>query len=85
VANSTTDGIDTIQMLTTFGEKVVLQMATAVVQSTDGLMKATAQVLLDSASQRTFMMDQLARQLQLKVEHKDIAVSLNIWSKASYI
>ena len=59
-------------MLTTSGERVVLQTAIVVVQSTDGSTKATARVLLNSASQRTFMTDKLARQLMLKVEHKEL-------------
>ena len=59
-------------MLTTSGERVVLQTAVVVLQSTDGSVRATARVLLDSASQRTFMTDQLARQLRLKVEHKEL-------------
>ena len=62
----------TTQMLTTSGERVVLQTAVVVLQSTDGSVRATARVLLDSASQRTFMMDQLARQFRLKVEHKEL-------------
>ena len=37
------------------GEKVLLQTATVILQTFDGKVTVKARVLLDSASQRTFM------------------------------
>jgi len=71
-AISTADGIDTTQMVTTFEERVVLQTAVVEVRSTDESVRATARVLLDSASQRTFVTDKLARQLKLTIEHEEL-------------
>ena len=60
-------------MLTASGERVVLQKVTVVVQRTNGTKIVTARVLLDSASQRTFLTDQLAQlTVKLKADHKEL-------------
>ena len=62
----------------------MLQTATVAVQHPDGIMTITACVLLDSASQRTFMTDHLARRLNLKLEHQELfSVSTFVASKAT--
>ena len=48
------------------GERVLLQTTTVLVQPPDGMASATARVLLDSASQHTFMTNNLAKQLNLR-------------------
>jgi len=53
------------------GEQVLLQTAIVPVRSTDGKNLINARVLLDSASQRTFMTTKLAQQLNLSCEYKE--------------
>ena len=65
------------------GERVLLQTATVVVQNPGGVATITARVLLDSASQRTFMTKNLAKQLNLKSEHQEL-LSFYICSKQIY-
>ena len=59
-------------MLLASGERVLLQIATVPVQSVNGSVTVTARVLLDSASQRTFMTDQLAKRLELTPDHREL-------------
>ena len=59
-------------MLLASGERVLLQMATVPVQSVNGSVTVTARVLLDSASQRTFITDQLVKRLKLTPEHREL-------------
>ena len=59
-------------MLLASGERVLLQIATVPVQSVNGSVTVTAQVLLDSASQRTFITDQLAKRLKLTPEQRKL-------------
>ena len=54
------------------GERVLLQIATVPVQSVNGSLTVTARILLDSASQRTFMTDQLAKRLKLTPEYREL-------------
>ena len=54
------------------GEKVLLQTATVTVQTIDGQVTVNTRVLLDSASQRTFMTSHLAQKLHLPLEHKEV-------------
>ena len=54
------------------GEKVLLQIATVSLQTSDGKSIIKARVLLDSASQCTFMTNQLAQCLNLSLEQKQI-------------
>ena len=56
---------NTTPMLLASEDRVLLQIATVPVQSLDGSVTVTAHVLLDSASQRTFMTDRLASELKL--------------------
>ena len=73
-------------MLLASGEKVLLQIATVPVQKVDGSTTVIARVLLDSASQRTFMTDRLAKQLKLVPEHREsLSVSTFGAEKASNI
>ena len=73
-------------MLLASGERVLLQIATVPIQREDGLITVTARVLLDSASQRTFMPDHLAKQLKLVPEHRQsLSVSTFGAEKASNI
>ena len=58
-------------MLLASGERVLLQIATVPIQREDGSITVTACVLLDRASQRTFMTDRLAKQLKLVPEHRE--------------
>ena len=53
------------------GEKVLLQTAKVIVSGTNGC-KISARALLDSASQRTFVTEQLAKQLQLPLQQKEL-------------
>ena len=69
VSNSLTT---TTPSLLASGERVLLQTATVLVQPPDGMASATAHVLLDSASQRTFMTNNLAKQLNLRSEHQEL-------------
>ena len=59
-------------MLLASGERVMLQIATVSIQSLDGSVTITAHVLLDSASQRTFITDRLARELKLVSKYKEL-------------
>ena len=51
---------------------MLLQTATVSLQTSNGRSSIKARVLLDSASQRTFMTSQLAQRLNLSLEHKEI-------------
>ena len=57
-------------MLLASGERV-LQIASVPIQREDGSITVMVRVLLDSASQRTFMTDRLAKQLKLVPEHRE--------------
>ena len=59
------------QTLLASGERVLLQTAIVPIQSSDGNNVINARVLLDSASQRTFMTNKLAQRLKLPSEHKE--------------
>ena len=61
---------DLTQSLLASGEKVMLQTAIVLIQSSDGKL-VKARILLDSASQRTFMTNQLAQKLKLSLSHKE--------------
>ena len=54
------------------GERVLLQTATCSVESIDGSIVSKVRILLDSASQRTFMTGRLARELRLASESKEL-------------
>ena len=54
------------------GERVLLQTAIVPVCSADGKKLINARVILDSASQRTFMTTKLAQQLNLSCEYENI-------------
>ena len=60
----------TTQSLLASCEKVVLQTATVSLQTFDG--NSTMKARVDSASQRTFMTNQLAQKLNLSLENKEI-------------
>ena len=62
----------TAPMPLAYGEKVLLQTATVPIQGFDSSFTVSAHVLLDSASQRTFMTDSLAKRLGLKPEQKEL-------------
>ena len=62
----------TTQSLLASGERVLLQTATVSLQTSNGRSSIKARVLLDSASQCTFMTSQLAHRLNLSLEHKEI-------------
>ena len=49
----------------------MLQTATVLVQSNDGLKSATIKVLFDSGSYHTFVKDKLAKRLQLSSQYKE--------------
>ena len=86
--NQSTDTVNSsaTPMLLASGEKVLLQIATVPVQKVDGSTTVIARVLLDSASQRTFMTDRLAKQLKLVPEHREsLSVSTFGAEKASNI
>ena len=57
--------VGTDQVLVASGERVLLQTAVVPIQTADGSTTVMAKVLLDSASHRTFMTDQLAKRLKL--------------------
>ena len=52
-------------------ERVLLQTAIVPIQTSDGQTLINARVLLDSASQRTFMTTKFAQKLKLHSEHKE--------------
>ena len=62
----------TTPLLLAYGERVLLQTATVSILGSDSSLSVSAQVLLDSASHRTFMTDRLAKQLGLKQEQKEL-------------
>ena len=62
----------TTQSLLASGERVLLQTATVSLQTSNSRSSIKARVLLDSASQHTFMTSQLAQRLNLALEHKEI-------------
>ena len=68
----TTANSNATSMLLASGERVMLQIATVPIQSLDGSVTITARVLLDSASQRTFMTDRLVRELKLVSKYKEL-------------
>jgi len=73
------------QSLLATGEKVLLQTAIVSIQGENGQV-VRARVLLDSASQRTFMTNQLAQRLKLSIKHKEcLSVSTFGASKATNI
>ena len=77
---------NTTPMLLASGEKVLLQIATIPIQKGDGSVTVTARILLDSASQSTFMTDRLAKQLKLVPKYKELlSVSTFGAEKASNI
>ena len=59
------------QTLLASGERVLLQTAIVPIQNSVGNNEIKARVLLDSASQRTFMTNKLAQRLKLPSEHKE--------------
>ena len=59
------------QTLLASGERVLLQTAIVSIQNSVGNDEIKARVLLDSASQRTFMTNKLAQRLKLPSEHKE--------------
>ena len=59
------------QTLLASGERVLLQTAIVSIQNSEGNDEIKARVLLDSASQRTFMTNKLAQRLRLPSEHKE--------------
>ena len=69
VANST--GVCSDPILIPSGEKGLLQTANVPIQMVRGLV-VMARVLLDSASQHTFITEKLARQLKLQPQCKDL-------------
>ena len=80
-----TDTVDSnaTPMLLTSGERILLQIATVSIQRVDGSTTVITRVLLDSASQRTFMTDHLAKQLKLVPEHREslsVSTPLYFWS-----
>jgi len=68
--------------LLALGERVMLQTAVAPLQSLDRSVTMNIRVLLDSASQRTFMTEQLARRLNLNSEGKEL---LTVCYKFGYL
>ena len=64
MSSSTTKNVTLSHALIARGEKVVLQTAKVIVSGNDGT-KCTANFLFDSASQHTFMTEQLAKHLKL--------------------
>ena len=70
---STNDQADTnlTQTLLAFGERVLLQATIVPILSADGKTLINAWVLLDSASQRTFMTTKFAQQLKLSSRYRE--------------
>jgi len=60
-----------IQTLVSSGERVLLQTALVLVQSSDRKRTISVKVLLDSASHRSFITESLAKQLQLTSQFKE--------------
>ena len=88
-SNSTSDSTSksdnsnatTTQSLLASGEKVLLQTATMSLQTLDGRGTIMARVLLDSASQRTFMTNQLAQKLNHSLEN---TICFYLWCSEGY-
>jgi len=70
VSSSTTKNVTLSHALMAHGEKVVLQTAKVIVSGHDGT-KCTANLLLDGASQHTFMTEQLAKHLKLPSKNRE--------------
>ena len=61
------------------GERVLLQTAQVIACGTDGV-KSQARVLMDSASHRTFMTEQMAKKLKLQPQKRS-SICINFWYK----
>ena len=70
ITDTVAPAVNTDHMLLTSGERVLLQTAVVPVYCTNGSI-ISARVLLDSASQRTFMTRRLAEQLKLPCQRKE--------------
>ena len=81
--SNTSTATDLTQSLLASGEKVMLQTVIVSIQSLDGKL-IKARILLDSASQRTFMTNQLAQKLKLPLLQRE-AVSTFGAQKATNI
>ena len=68
----TTVNSNATPMLLVSGERVILEIATVPIKRLDGSFTITSRVLLDSASQRTFMTDCLVRELKLVSKYKEL-------------
>ena len=66
-----TPAVSLDHMLLVSGERVILQTAVAPVYCVNGSTMISAHILLDSASQRTFMTESFARELNLPVLHRE--------------
>ena len=64
--------VGTDQALIASGEKILLQTAVVPIQTADGSATIMAKVLLDSASHRTFITDQLAKKLKLTCDREEL-------------
>ncbi|XP_065891574.1 uncharacterized protein [Dysidea avara] len=64
--------VGTDHALIASGEKVLLQTAVVPIQTADGSATIMAKVLLDSASHRTFITDQLAKKLKLTCDREEL-------------
>jgi len=70
VSSSTTKNVTLSHALITHGEKVVLLTPKAIVSGNDST-KCTANVLLDSTSQCTFMTEQPVKHLKLSFKNRE--------------
>ena len=68
--DTVTPAVNKEHMLLTSGERVLLQTAIVPVYCANGS-NVSARILLDSASQRTFMMERLAEKLNLPSQRKE--------------
>jgi len=68
--NTVTSAVSTDHMLLTSGERVILQTALVPIYCSNGSI-ISARLLLDSASQRTFMTERLATKLGLPSQRKE--------------
>ena len=83
--NSSSAAVGLTQSLLASGEKVMLQTAIVSIQGFDGKL-IKARILLDSASQRTFMTSDLARKLKLpSLQREHLSVSTFGAQKATSI
>ena len=83
-ANTSTHTADVSSntVLLAYCERVLLQTAIVQVQNLDELVTVKANILMDSASQQTFMAEQLA----LKPEGDELlSVSTYIWGRKGYL